>query len=315
MTSRRIRSALQRKAVVEAIESGKPALVVAEEFRVSLSSVYNWIKAAKAAGPDALLMKEVDRRWRFGLQSADQAERFVKMLIRKLPDITPAELSSRLEDFGYTAPSRTMREVFSRLDLGTKSERRAASTPVDVFNLSDEDLEQVIDEIEAETGEYHWPSSVNLIQDYVKLPAALKHEGAVVQIVISDRYPKFGLTARAGTDKERLAAETLVAAVGFYRSVGVEVQQVTVPRGYVYDPELGSEKYSSQASALEVAVCFSKPSTPRQDPRIKAARDRLWTRWLRHRKAGFIKSSTPLAKLNDSLQTWIAEHGWPLPQR
>lgn len=301
--------------MLAAVQSGKSPRAVAAEFEVSVSSVYNWLAAAKSTYPEGLVLNEVDRRWKLGLQSADQVERLVKALVRRAPDITPEALSVHLEDFGYHAPARTVREVFGRLGLGTKIKRYAAANPVDVRKITIEDLERVVREIEAEHGDYQWPSSINLLQDYVKLPATLGHPGAVLQIVIAEGYPKFGLTALAGVDKELLAAQALVAATSFYRQHDVEVLRVTVPRGYVFDPATGSQRFESQAAELGIEVVFDDAMTNRHDTRIRSAKEHLWRKWLHVRKRRFIESSVSVQDINENLLQWVDEQGRQPPTR
>lgn len=313
MTSSKLKAAQRRAAVVAAVQSGQSPRLVAVEFNVSLASVYNWINAVKAGGPGALLKGEVDRRWRFGLQSPDQVERFVKIAVQQFPDITPDDLSRRLEVFGYDAPSRTLREVFRRVGLGTKAQRNAVAQPVDALRINDEELERVIHEIEAETKDYIWPTSVCLLQDYVKLPSKLGHPGAIVQILVADSYPKLGLTALAGVDKELLAAEALAAAVCFYKHHGVDVVRVTVPRGYVFDPVAGSRRFVSQAARFEIEVAFDNEVTQRHDLRIRSAKDTLWRKWLHVRMPRFIQTGMSIQDINSNLIQWVSEHDWGIP--
>lgn len=309
MTSPSLKAARKRMEVLAAVQSGKSPRVAAAEFHVSLSSVYNWLAVAKGANPKGLVMNEVDRRWHFGLLSADQVELLVMALVRHSPDITPEAMSGQLEEFGYSAPTRTVREVFGRLGLGTKAKRHAMANPVDIATLTIEELERVVHEIEAETADYFWPGTINLLQDYVKLPNSLGHPGAVLQIVVAEGYPKFGLTALAGVDKELLAAQTLAAAVSFYRLHGVEILRVNVPRGYVFDAATGSQRFASKAAALRIEVFFDDAMTKWRDTRIQSAKEHLWSQWLHVRKSRFIASGLTIQEINENLMQWVDEHG------
>lgn len=300
--------ALRRRDVVMAVRSGGHPDAVAQEFGVSRASVYNWVKDYQVQGAKGLVKERGDRRFSLEQKTPFETMRLVQAILLRYPEYSADKLSAYFDSWGMKVSSRTLRNVFKRLGVSTAQQRRNGAFQPDYSDISVEELDRVINEIELE--ERMTPSGRKhghlLVQDRVKFPKGFCDEPLAIELIVDTFAPTRRIYAMLAAPSDQLSVDAFEEVERIYKRHGYKIHKVCTPRKQQYAGDLGAVAFPRRfkdplSSIHEVRPVKAKTA----DARIKAAWALLKTRWLKTVPTRLATKDRKPWQIENDLEEWL----------
>jgi transposase len=275
---------LRRRDVVLAVLAGGSPDAVAQEYCVSRASVYNWVKDYRTSGIKGLIREKGDRRLALDGSSPAELVRNIQGILRHRPEFSADELSAHFASFGKNISPRTMRNIFKSLGVSTAAQRRQRAFQPDFSDISIEDLDAVIRQLEnCPSVELFGrkPGDV-MVQDRIKLPSRLCVETLAIEIIVDTFAAPRRMYAMVGVPSEQLSRDAIAKVHSLYQQESFRIHKVCTPRKQQYCEALGAIAFPRLFNRFPELVLEVRPVNSREmDSRIKAAWMILQTEWIK----------------------------------
>lgn len=277
----------KKRSAAKLLAAGKRVEEIARELGVAQSTLYKWKRQLKSEGALTLL-SSVDRRFSLPGFSPGLTQRFVEALAKRMPDRSADQLSEFLMGWGREIEPRTIRNMLTRANLGTRHQRLSAVLQDVMGEESDDELlRQVVAEL-ADTDEPNIPlgtiETKVLVQGAVPLHRAWQLPDAELHVV-SDTFDGriFAHACNRGSVQE--AINLADEAIKFFHRGTARVSRIFTARQRHY-----SRSYSAYLISQGVVHELFPVGTRKRDPYTASA----WQGVLR-----------PFLERNrDSLKSW-----------
>lgn len=291
-----------------AVQSGGHPDSVAREYGVSRASVYNWMKDYRVQGVSGLIHENGDRRFALKRTTPFETMRRVRAVLVRHPEWSADKLSSFLGAMGMPISPRTLRNIFKRLGVSTAEQRRANAFKPDYEDISDNELEVIIRELEDhQKGE---PSGCRpgdvMLQDRVKFPKGFCVEPLAIEIVVDTFAPFRRIYAMLAAPSHQLSVDAFVEVERVYKRQCLKIHTVRVPRKEQYAENLGAVAYPKLFKEPWRPIVDVRPvNSKTADRRIKAVWALLQAEWLKTMPTRLAPENRTPKQIDDDLEEWL----------